>query len=212
MKITVFGATGRTGQQVVRQALDAGHQVAAVVRDPARLPVSHSALEVVTVADVTDPAALRPALAGREAVVSALGPRARKDAGIASAATRSILRAMELSDVRRLVVLSAVPVGPIPEGESFLNRAVAVPLMRRILSTMYADLAVMEHEVRHGSAEWTIVRPPRLTQKPFTGTYRRSIGGNVPGGHSISYPDLAHAMLAVLDDPATIKQAVGVAN
>jgi putative NADH-flavin reductase len=211
MKLTVFGATGGTGKEVVRQALDAGHQVAAVVRDPARLPISHSALEVVT-ADVTDPESLRPALAGREAVISALGPRGKKEVGIASRALRSIVRAMEANDVRRLVVISAVPVGPVPEGEMFLYRSVALPLLRRILRDVYADLAAMEEEVRRSAVEWTIVRPPRLTDKPLTGSYRRVVGGNVPRGYTISRADVAHAMLAVLDDPATVKQAVGVAN
>ncbi|GII62993.1 NADH-flavin reductase [Sphaerisporangium krabiense] len=211
MRLTVVGATGGVGKEVVRQALDAGHQVAAVVRDPARLPISHSALEVVT-ADVTAPEALRPALAGREAVISALGPRTRKDAGIAAIALRSVIRAMETMDVRRLVVISAAPLGPTPEDDGLLYRAVLRPLIRRFLRDVYADLAVMEDEVRRSATEWTIVRPPRLTDKPLTGAYRRVIGGSVPRGYTISRADTAHAMLTALDDPATLKQAVGVAN
>ncbi|WP_214410079.1 NAD(P)-dependent oxidoreductase [Sphaerisporangium fuscum] len=209
MRLTVFGATGRTGKEVVRQALDAGHQVTAVVRDPARLPISHSALEVV-VADVTRASTLRPALAGREAVVSALGPNGRQGVGITSAGVRAIMQAMDAADVRRLAVISAVPVGPVPDGESFLYRSVLLPLLRRILRDGYADLAAMEKEVSRSTTEWTIVRPPRLTDKPLTGTYRRLVGGNVPRGHVISRADLAHALLAVIDDPATIKQVVGV--
>ncbi|WP_431906304.1 NAD(P)-dependent oxidoreductase [Amycolatopsis thermoflava] len=74
MKLTVFGATGGTGVEIVRQALAAGHQVTAVVRDPARLDVPPQArLEVVT-ADVFDADSLVPAITGREAVLSALGP------------------------------------------------------------------------------------------------------------------------------------------
>jgi putative NADH-flavin reductase len=144
-------------------------------------------------------------------VISALGPNSRREAGIASAALRSILRAMDASEVRRLAVLSAMPVGPIPDEEGFLFRSVVAPLVRRVLRDVYADLGAMEEEVRRSAVEWTIVRPPRLTDKPFTGTYRRVIGGNVPRGHAISRADLAHAMLAMLDDPATVKQAVGVA-
>ncbi|GGL03591.1 NADH-flavin reductase [Sphaerisporangium melleum] len=211
MKLTVFGATGRTGREVVQQALDAGHQVTAVVRDPARLPISHSALEVIT-ADVTSPAALRPALAGRDAAISALGPNSRKEAGIAAAALHAIVRAMETAGVPRLVVLSAAPVGPLPEGEPLLYRAVALPLLKRILRDVYADLRAMEEEVRRSPLEWTIVRPPRLTDKPLTGDYRHVVDGNVPHGRSISRADLAHAMLSFVDDPATVKQAVGVAR
>jgi len=75
MRLTVFGATGRIGSEVVRQALAAGHEVAAVVRDPARLAVpAGPGLGVVT-ADVMDPAQIGPAIKGSDAVVSALGPR-----------------------------------------------------------------------------------------------------------------------------------------
>lgn len=81
MKITVFGATGGVGREVVRQALDAGHEVTAVVRDPARLPVpAHERLRVVTVADVTDPDAVLAVVGGQDAVVSALGATNNKQA------------------------------------------------------------------------------------------------------------------------------------
>jgi uncharacterized protein YbjT (DUF2867 family) len=122
MKMTVFGATGRIGGEVVRQALDAGHDVTAVVRDPARFEVRHAALEVAKVPGLTDPDVLRPALEGSEAAISGVGPRGRKDGPVASTATRGILRAMEVTGVRRFEAVSAVPVGPVPAGESFVNR------------------------------------------------------------------------------------------
>jgi putative NADH-flavin reductase len=211
MKVTVFGATGRIGEQVVRQALDAGHRVTAVVRDPARFDVSHPALEVATVPGLTDPEVLRPVLEGSDAAISGVGPRGRKDGPVASSATRGILRAMEASGVRRLVAVSAVPVGPVPEGESFVNRRIVLPLISAFARDVYADLAAMEDEIRRSTTEWTIVRPPKLVNKPLTGTYRTCVGGNVPRGYSISRADVAHAMLAALDDPATVKQAVGIA-
>jgi putative NADH-flavin reductase len=211
MKVTVFGATGRIGEQVVRQALDAGHKVTAVVRDPARFDVSHPALEVATVPGLTDPEVLRPVLEGSDAAISGVGPRGRKDGPVASSATRGILHAMEASGVRRLVAVSAVPVGPVPEGESFVNRRIVLPLISAFARDVYADLAAMEDEIRRSTTEWTIVRPPKLVNKPLTGTYRTCVGGNVPRGYSISRADVAHAMLAALDDPATVKQAVGIA-
>src|SRR6266511_4398590 len=202
MKVTVFGATGRIGEQVVRQALDAGHKVTAVVRDPARFDVNHPALEVVAVPGLTDPETLRPALEGSDAAISGVGPRGRKDGPVASTATRGILRAMEATGVRRLVAVSAVPVGPVPDGESFVNRRILLPLI---------SVFAREDEIRRSSTEWTVVRPPKLVNKPLTGRYRIVIGGNVPRAYSISRADAAHAMLAMLDDPATIKQAVGIA-
>jgi uncharacterized protein YbjT (DUF2867 family) len=211
MKMTVFGATGGIGGQVVRQALDAGHKVTAVVRDPARFEVSHPALEVATVPGLTDPEVLRPVLEASDAALSGVGPRGRKDGPVASSSTRGILRAMEASGVRRFVAVSAVPVGPVPEGESWLNRRIILPLISAFARDVYADLAEMEDEIRRSTTEWTIVRPPKLVNRPVTGTYRTCVGGNVPRGYTISRTDVAHAMLAALDDPATLRQAVGVA-
>jgi uncharacterized protein YbjT (DUF2867 family) len=211
MKMTVFGATGRIGGHVVRQALAAGHDVTAVVRDPARFEVRHAALEVVTVSGLSDPDVLRPALEGSEAAISGIGPRGRKDGPVASTATRGILRTMEVTGVRRFEAVSAVPVGPVPEGESFVNRRILVPFISAFARDVYADLAEMEDEIQRSDTEWTIVRPPRLVTKPLTGKYRTVVGGNVPRGYSISRADVADAMLRMLNDPATFGQAVGIA-
>jgi putative NADH-flavin reductase len=211
MKMTVFGATGRIGGDVVRQALATGHNVTAVVRDPARFEVSHEALEVATVPGLTDPDVLRPALEGSEAAISGVGPRGRKDGPVASTATRGILGAMKVTGVRRFEAVSAVPVGPVPEGESFVNRRILLPFISAFARDVYADLAEMEDEIRRSATEWTIVRPPRLVNKPLTGKYRTVVGGNVPRGYSISRADVADAMLKMLSDPATFGQAVGIA-
>jgi putative NADH-flavin reductase len=211
MKITVFGATGGIGGQVVRQALDDGHKVTAVVRDPAAFTQAHPALEVVTVPGLTDPQALRPALEASEAVISGVGPRGRKVGPVASTATAGILSAMKAAGVRRLVAVSAEPVGPVPDGEGAVNRLLLLPFIKAMLRDTYADLAQMEDEIERSGTDWTAVRPPRLVNKPLTGTYRTCIGGNVPRGYSVSRADVAHLMLAVLDNPATVRQAVGIA-
>ena len=211
MRVTVFGATGGIGSHVVRQALDRGHAVTAVVRDPARFLVRHPQLEVVAVPALDDAGLLCPALRGRDAVLSGVGPRGRRDGPVASAATRTIVRAMRDEDVRRLVAVSAAPVGSVPAGESFFNRRLLLPLISVVLKDVYADLRVMERELADGTAEWTVVRPPKLVNRPLTGRYRTAVGGNVPRGHTISRADVAHAMLAALDDPATVRRAVGIA-
>jgi hypothetical protein len=69
----------------------------------------------------------------------------------------------------------------------------------------------MEGEIRRSKTAWTVVRPPKLVNKPLTGRYRTVVGGNVPRGYSISRADTAHAMLAALEDRATFSRAVGVA-
>ena len=211
MKLTVFGATGGIGGQVVRQALAAGHEVTAVVRAAGRLDVNHPALEVATVPGLTDPDVLRPALQDSDAAISGVGPRGRKDGPVASNTTRGILAAMEASGVGRLVAVSAVPVGPVPDGESLVNRRILLPFIGAFARDVYVDLAEMEDAIRRSATQWTIVRPPRLVNKPLTGKYRTVVGGNVPRGYSISRADVAHAMLAALDDPATLNQPIGIA-
>ncbi|HEV7566004.1 MAG TPA: NAD(P)H-binding protein [Microbacteriaceae bacterium] len=211
MKLTIFGASGGIGGQLVRQALAGGHDVTAVVRDPARLEIRDAGLEVATVSDLGDLAALLPMLAGSDGAISAVGPRGRKDGPVASTATRGILRALEASGVRRFVAVSAVPVGPIPDGDSFVNRRLLLPFMGAFLRDLYADLTAMELDIRSSATDWTILRPPKLVNSPLTTTYRTAVGANVPRGYSISRADAAHAMLAALQDPATIRQPLGIA-
>ncbi len=209
MKLTVFGATGGIGGEIVTQALTAGHRVTAVVRDPARLTAEGAGLEVFR-ADLTDPEALRAAVAGRDAVLSGLGARKRADAGVATALTRSVLRAMDAEAVRRIVVVSAAPVGPPADRQPLADRAM-LALVGAVLKGVYVDLRGMEAELSRSATDWTSVRPPRLQDKPLTGIYRKVVGGTPRSGRFIGRADVAHAMLAVVGDPATVKQGVGVA-
>ncbi|MEU8327777.1 NAD(P)H-binding protein [Micromonospora sp. NPDC048839] len=209
--MTVFGATGGIGSQVVRQALDRGLTVTAVVRDPVRLDVRHPALEVTTVPTLDDADALGPVVRGSDAVLSGVGPRGRRDGPVASTATRAILTAMQAEGVHRLVTVSAAPVGPAPDGDSFLNRRIVLPVISALLRDLYADLRAMEHAMADSPAQWTVVRPPKLVNKTMTGRYRTAIDGNVARGYTISRADVAHAMLAAAGDPATIRRAIGIA-
>ncbi|MBY8877861.1 NAD(P)-dependent oxidoreductase [Actinacidiphila acidipaludis] len=221
MRLTIFAATGGIGTHLLDQALTAGHDVTAVVRDPARLT-----REVRTVtADLAapDPAALRVAVDGADAVLSALGPRSRADAGVTAAGTRAIVEAMRATGTRRIVVVSAAPVSTTPSpgrpnpprrdpGEGPVLRYVGTPLVKRVLSRHYADLAVMEDLLRDSGLEWTSVRPPKLNDKPLSGAYRVAHGQNLRGGVSVSRADVAHFMLRALDESGTVRQAVGIAD
>jgi hypothetical protein len=86
------------------------------------------------------------------------------------------------------------------------------PLVKASLHQSYADLALMEDVLRASDLDWTAIRPPRLTDKPPTGTYRIAYGQNVRGGLSISRADVAHLMLEVLSQAEAIKQTVGIAD
>ncbi|MFI7108631.1 NAD(P)-dependent oxidoreductase [Nonomuraea sp. NPDC050227] len=223
MKLTVFGAGGGVGRQLLAQSLAQGHDVTAVVRDPARL--DGLPVRVVPVADLTTAEAgdLRPAVEGADAVLSALGPPNNAAAGVASRGTKAILAAMEAAGARRLVVVSAAPVGTTPSpgrpnpprhdpGDGPFLRYVVYPLVKAALRPQYLDLAVMEDAVRDSGLDWTLVRPVQLTDKPLTGAYRTAVGQNVPGGRYVSRADVAHAMLAALGRPETVRQVIGMAD
>jgi putative NADH-flavin reductase len=211
MKLIVFGASGGVGGEVVGQALAAGHDVTAVVRDPARLAAPLRAARVITVPVIDGSGVLLDALQGQDVVVSALGPRGRANAGIIAPLTRSITEAMRLTGVRRLIVISAAPVGPAPEGNPFLLRAIVTPIVKRIFRNVYADLAIMERELAQTDLDWTVVRPPRLRTVPQRGGYRTALDAGLRGGASIGRADLAEAILDLSQDPHTMRHAVGVA-
>ncbi len=141
-----------------------------------------------------DPRALRPAVAGRDAVLSRLGASNRKDAGVAARLTRTVLGALEAEGVRRLVVVSAAPVGPEPEGGGLLDHTVR-GIVSAVLKDVYADLREMEAKLSRSATDGTVVRPPRLQDKPLTGRYRRVVGGFPRGGRFLARADVAYAML-----------------
>jgi putative NADH-flavin reductase len=210
MRLTVLGASGQTGRHLVEQALAAGHAVTAVVRDPARFPIRHQRLQVIT-ADVLDLAAIALAVAGADAVISALGPHPpRNRSSIMSAATASTLEAMRTTGTSRLIVISAAPAATDDHGTTLLYRLLGGPLLRRLLGGLYADMAIMEETVRRSGSDWTIMRPPWLTDGPRTGTWRQAKDGNLRGGARISRADLAEAILASLDDPDTFKATIAI--
>jgi putative NADH-flavin reductase len=150
MRLTILGATGGTGTCLVEQALAAGHEVTAVVRDPARLAVpAHQRLRVLT-ADVMDPAAIEPAVAGADAVLSALGTRVSGPTSVCQDGARSIIKAMQTCGVRRLLAISGSVVSDVGDGP--ITRFVGKPLTRRLLRHAFADFRRAEDEIH---ATWT---------------------------------------------------------
>jgi putative NADH-flavin reductase len=211
MKLTIFGATGATGTCLVEQAIAAGHEVTAVVRDPARLAVpAEQRLGVVT-ADVLDPASIGPAVADADAVLTAVGPRGTGASTLRQDSARSIIQAMREAGARRLVAVSGSVVAD--EGESPYLRYLLKPLVRgTFLRHACADMRGAEDEIHASSLDWTIFRPPSLTDKAARGTYRTAIDRNLPHCFNISRADLATCMLTLLDDPATVHRHVCIAN
>jgi putative NADH-flavin reductase len=222
MKLTIIAATGGIGRQVLEQAVAAGHDVTAVVRNPARLPNTPARVVTADLASA-DPADLRPAVEGADAVLSGLGARSKAEAGVAWRGTRAITQAMTAAGVRRIVVVSAAPVGTVASparphpprhdpGDGFVMRHLANPVVRAAFRDHYADLARMEDVLRDSDLDWTAVRPPRLTSRPMTGRYRVALGQNVRHGLFISRADVARYLLRAIDEPETYRQTIGLAN
>ena len=221
LKLTIFAATGGIGRQVLEQALAAGHEVTAVVRNPGKLPPG-AARAVKSDLAAPDPEALASAVRGADAVISGLGARSASDTGIAWQGTKAIIQAMKATGVRRIVVVSAAPIGTVPSpgrptpprddpGDGFFMRRLFSPLIKLLLREHYADLARMEDVLRDSGLDWTVVRPPRLTDKPVTGAYRVAYGQNLRRGLFISRADVAQLMLRALGQAETLQRTIGIA-
>jgi putative NADH-flavin reductase len=212
MKLTIFGATGGVGSQLVRQAGEQGHDVTVVVRDPSR--VAAPGVRVVEFSDLASSGsaeALDEAVRGADAVLSALGPKGRKSTGIAADGTRAVLQAMARTGVHRISVVSAAPIDGPTEHDAALDRLIAVPLLNTIFRDVYTDLRNMEDVLRKSDTVWTSLRPPKLTNGKHTGTYRTVIGHAVPGGRFISRADVADALLRSLTRTDQENTPVGIA-
>jgi putative NADH-flavin reductase len=221
MKLTIIAATGGVGRELLQQALAAGHDVTAVVRNPGKL--SRQVRTVTTDLTTPDPAALESAVAGADAVLSGLGPHSNSDAGIAAQGTRAIVAAMRATGAQRIVAVSAAPVSTVPTpgnpsppkhdpGDGFFMRHLFSHVASAMFGKVYADLAQMEDILTGSGLDWTVVRPPQLTDKPLTGIYRTANGQNIRGGWSVPRADVAQFMITVLGQPGAIHQAIGIAS
>jgi nucleoside-diphosphate-sugar epimerase len=210
MKIAVVGATGRTGQQVVEQALARGDDVIAVARHPETLPQGGPGM-ISAAADVLDRAALAGALAGADAVVSAAGIGAsRQPTAVYSEGTANILRAVDAHGISKLAVISAVPPGPRAE-QPFLQRHVSIPILSAfsVLPTMTCAgwRRSCAAALRTGC-----LRPPRLVGKKAAGRHRIDASRPLPKAGSITYADLATALLDSLTRPDLYHRIAYVAS
>ena len=203
MRIVVFGASGQTGRVLVQGALARQHAVTAFVRDAAKGPGAHAALRTV-VGDVADAAAVAAAVQGSDAVVSALGGTPLTHDPAVIAGVQHIVHAMEAHGVRRLIYLSFIGVRESRSAVGVVLRFVApIPLRNEI-----ADHEAKEAIVKASGLDWTIVRPPKLTNGPRTGTYRS--GENISTWKPVpqlSRADLADFMLTELADRRYLRQA-----
>lgn len=206
-RITVFGGTRGVGRQVVEQALEAGHQVTVLARDPSRMDRKHPHLEVVA-GDALNELDVARAIRGSDAVFVALGAPALSTSRIRSEGTRTIVHAMESLGVRRLICLSLLGAGESRKRLPFFYRWVIFPTYLR---RPVADHERQERVVAASSLDWTVVRPPNLTDAPRTGDYEEGFDGLDGLSLSISRADVADLMLRELESPRYLRRTVGIA-
>ncbi len=211
MKLTVLGATGATGEQIVRQALAAGHDVTAMARRAEAIPFANTKLRVVH-GDAMDSASLRDAVVGADAVLSALGSREmNRPTTVYSAGAVAVITAMHEAGIRRFIGVSALPAAP-EEQKSALSRYLVHPLLHRFFGGAYDDMRRMEKLLIESDVDWTAFRPPRLTNAAATGRYRIAVETPLPLAFSVSRANLGAAILRAIDDRALFRHAVSIAD
>jgi putative NADH-flavin reductase len=210
MKLVVLGGTGGTGRAVLEQALAAGHDVTAVVRNRSALD-ARDRLSIVE-GDVTDAGSLERHLEGADALISGLGSRAslREPVTLYSRSSEAIVEALRRRQVKRLLVVTAGGYVKDPAAHWWFRRVIQ-PILVRVLRHVYDDMQRMEAIIERSELDWTIVRPARLLDGPATGSYRTVTNGLVPKGGTITRADVAHLLLDALTHERFIRELVSVA-
>jgi putative NADH-flavin reductase len=208
MKLLVLGATGGTGLAMVREAIERGHSVTAFVRSPERLKPFGDHI-TIRQGNLLNAAELEPVIKGHEAVLSGFGPRlpvSKADANLLRQFGGALTAAMPKAGVKRVVV----------ESVAFLFKDSIIPpaylLGRLLFPGIVADASGMEELFQNSGLEWTIARPPELTDKPYTGKYRVREGHLPRFGFKISRSDVADFMIKAAENRSSLGKIVGISN
>ncbi|MCL5996176.1 MAG: SDR family oxidoreductase [Chloroflexi bacterium] len=210
MNLIVFGATGGTGKQLVEQALAAGNQVVAFVRNPSKLTTRHEHLTIVQ-GDLADQAAVERAIKGADAVISTLGPRGDSSNKPITRGTQNILAAMRKHGVRRFVLCATPSASDPNDGPDFKFKAM-VTLVKLTMRPAYEEIVNVAAVVRASDCDWTIVRVPLLTDDPKSGHVKVGYLGKGVIGTRLARADMADFMLRQVQDTTYVRQAPAISN
>ncbi len=210
MRIVVFGASGGTGRELVRQGIAQGHEVTGFVRNPQSVKDIPGVR--VTTGDARNAAAVAAAIEGQEAVLSALGSRTLRDSTLLPEAMTGILAGMRQHGVRRLIVLGAAGAWPGASSKVSGVGKVIVGLLRlTLLRQAFAAQRAMQELIFASDVEWTVVQPPFLLNEPGRGVYRVD-GASLPlRGMRIARGDVSAFMLAQLGREEWVRKSPFVA-
>lgn len=204
MKLVVFGSTGKTGIEIVKQSLAQGFEVTAFLRDASRMPFTNDRLQCIA-GDVLNLMDVQKAVQELDAVICALGTNSLAKTTIRSEGTANIITAMNDQHIKRLVVISAMGVAESWSTLSFINKLFFAILLRNTR----LDHEKQEAVVKKSGLDWTIVRPSGLTDTALTGDY--STGENIQAVTSkIARADVAHFIIKELMNNANIHKAITI--
>ena len=207
MHIAVLGATGGTGTQFVNQAIEAGHTISALVRNPKRLAVTGNHVRIVE-GDMLKAVDVRQTVSGADAVVSAIGADTLGPTTAYSESAKILVESMAAEGVRRIITVAAVGTNRNDPNIMLLGRLVMGLVLRNVL----ADMKRMEEILESSDLQWTVMWPPRLTDGPKTGKYRTAVDCAVKRGSRVSRADVAHAMLMSITDESTFGRRIALAE
>ena len=208
MKLAIFGASGRSGIPLVKKALQQGHQVTALVRNPAKLALQHDHFQVIQ-GDVRDLNCVEQAIQGSDAVISVLGPTGGKDDVMAVAADH-LIQAMQKHQVRRLITLTGAGVEDPNDQPKLINHVISF-LLKTTAREVYEQSYRHVEKVRASGLDWTVVRVPRLTEQPGTGHIRVGYVG-VGTGTVITREDIADFILEEVQRNRYVCKAPMISN
>jgi len=212
MKLTIFGATGATGKQLIEQALAAGDQVVAFARNPSKIDADRERLTIVQ-GELIDTAAIERAVSGADAAISVLGPRPQENFNSRplTQGMQAILAAMQKTGVRRLII-SSTPSASDPNDLPDFKFKVLVAMIKVVMHPSYEEIVNVAQIVRQSNTDWTIVRVSRLNNNSALGKIRVGYLGRNQVGTNISRADLAAFMLAQVKDTTYLRQAPAISN
>jgi putative NADH-flavin reductase len=195
MKVLIFGASGKTGQHLVSQALAEGHVVTAFARSPAKIKMQHQNLNIVQ-GNISDYNLVASAVKGQDVVLSALGAASPfKFDTVLVDGVGNIIKAMEANNVNRFIYLSFIGAGEGRREAGFVIRNIAPKLLKAEIE----GHRQREKMIERSRLNWTIVHAPTLSNGPRKTVYRNGVDISSKGFVvSMSRADVADFMLKQL--------------
>lgn len=208
MKLAIFGGTGKTGQHLIQQALDAGHEVTALARTPAKMTLQHPKLRIIQ-GDILEEERVEEVIQGVDAVISVLGPTGNKPQFTISRGMEHILKAMQQHQVRRIIISAGAGVHEPHDKPKLIDRFWGL-LLRMMAKNVIADMEQAVYRVKTSDRDWTIVRVPMLTDAPAQGKLIIGYVGDIRP--RLSRADMAAFMLKQIQDSTFVRKAPAISN